>query len=268
MLGILVAVDASLLCHKGEYVVSGMEHTCTNLKFLGCPGQIEGCLSEYIILPEENCFKVPENINGEIAALVEPLSIAWYATEFLKDYKNKNNFSAAILGVGPIGLGVMLSLQGKGINDIYITDKLDYRLGIAKNAGAVWTGNPDKVDIVTDLKKLKIEGFDVVIECCGKQEAIDQAVEILKPGGLLLIVGIPENDRISFNISKIRRKEIVIQNVRRQNNATRHVIDLIAAGKLSPGFMITHRFNPEDTAKAFELVNSYDDGVIKAIIKF
>jgi L-iditol 2-dehydrogenase len=264
--GDLVAIEPTLSCHQCSQCLAGREHTCLNQKFLGCPGQIDGCLSEYIVMPERNCYVVPENVNGELAAMVEPLSIGYYAAHFIETSKKIN--SVAILGGGPIGLGVMLSLQSQSFKDIYVTDKLDYRLEAAKKTGAVWTGNPDKEDIGSSLRKINPGGFDVVFECCGKQEALDQAVEILKPGGTLLIVGIPEADRISFNISKIRRKEITIQNVRRQNKSVQPVIDLIASKKISLEFMITHRFPSERTSEAFDIVSNYKKGVIKALIKF
>jgi L-iditol 2-dehydrogenase len=263
--GDIVAIEPAVSCHKCSQCLRGREHTCLNQKFLGSPGELDGCLTEYIIIPESNCYPVPENMNGEEAALIEPLSIGHYAVSFLKDLKNIN--SAAILGVGPIGLGVMICLQNRGIKEICVTDKLDYRLSAAKEAGAKWTGNPDKIDVVSNLKNINTELFDVVFDCCGKQEAIDQAIDILKPGGMLLIVGIPEVNRISFNINNIRRKEITIQNVRRQNKSVQPVIDLISSGKLLPNFMITHRFSIEDSAKAFKTVEEYDDGVIKALIK-
>ena len=264
--GDIVAVEPAVSCHQCSQCLSGREHTCLNLNFLGCPGQIEGCLSEFLVMPEHNCYPVPQSMNGEEAALVEPLSIGYYAVQFLKNIKFKN--SAAILGVGPIGLGVMLFLKNMGIENILITDKLDYRIQTAKTAGAKWVGNPDKDNIVAVAKEMNHELFDVVFECCGMQEALDQAIDILKPGGTLLIVGIPEEDRISFDISKIRRKEITIQNVRRQNNCVQPVIDLIASGKVDPNLMVTHRFPFNKTDDAFKMVADYKDNVIKALIKF
>jgi len=264
--GDIVAVEPTLSCHQCSQCLSGREHTCLNQKFLGCPGQIDGCLSEYIIMPERNCYPVPENVNTEMAAMVEPLSIGYYASQFVNGTEGIN--SIAILGMGPIGLGVMLSLHARDFKNIYVTDKLNYRLETAKRSGAIWKGNPDKEDIVSELKKINPDNFDVVFECCGKQEVLDQAIEILKPGGTLLIVGIPETDRVSFNISKIRRKEITIQNVRRQNKSIQPVIDLIVSKKLYPDFMITHRFPFERTSEAFDIVSNYKDGVIKALIKF
>lgn len=273
--GDIIAVEPALSCHKCQQCLSGREHTCLNLKFLGAPGQRDGCLAEYIVMPESNCFVVPKNMNEEQAALVEPMSIGYYAVslaypayqaDLVKNQKETN--SVAILGVGPIGLGVQLSLQEAGINNIYVTDKLNYRLDAAKKAGAIEVGNVDEEDIIAKFSKENPDLFDLVFECCGEQDAIEQAVELLKPGGTLLIVGIPEVDRISFDISKIRRKEITIQNVRRQNNSMQPCIDLTGSGEWSPEFMITHRFPFEKTNEAFDTVSNYKDGVIKALIKF
>ena len=109
-------------------------------------------------------------------------------------------------------------------------------------------------------------GVDVVFLCCGQQEAIDQAIEMLEPGGKLVIIGSPRGERISFDISKVRRKEIAIINIRRQNECVKPVIDLVTSGKINADFMITHRFPLEQTKEAFDLVTGYQDGVIKAII--
>lgn len=264
--GDLVAVEPAFSCGKCSQCLSGREHTCLNQKFLGCPGQHEGCLSEYIVMPEKNCYPVPAGISGETAALIEPLSIGYYSAHFIKDIKNFS--STAILGTGPIGLSVLLSLKTFGFKNIFATDKLDYRLSAAKKAGAVFTANPDKDEVVQLFRKENNEMFDAVFECCGKQDAIDQAIDLLRPGGMLLIVGIPETERISFDISKIRRKEITIQNVRRQNNCIQPCIDLTVSGKWSPDFMITHHFSADKTGKAFKTVADYEDGVIKAMIKF
>jgi L-iditol 2-dehydrogenase len=268
--GQLVSVEPALSCHECEQCKSGREHTCLNQKFLGCPGQTEGCLAEYIIMPGRNCYPVPGNINSELAALIEPLAIGNYASGFVEKYFNGRSFNkikAGILGAGPIGLGVLLSLRLLNIEDICVTDLLDYRLEAAKKAGAAFALNAGQPGI-SEIMQSRGNGFDLVYECCGKQEAIDLATDILKPGGILLIAGIPDTNRISFDISKIRRKEITIQNIRRQNNSVQRTIDVTAKKMWEPGFMITHRFNPDQTSDAFDTVAGYKDGVIKAMINF
>ena len=109
--------------------------------------------------------------------------------------------------------------------------------------------------------------LDVVFECAGQQETLDQAVQLLKPGGALIIVGIPSLDRISFEMDLVRRKEITIYNVRRQNKAVEPVIELITKEKIRPQFLITHRLPLSQAKKAFDLVAGYQDQVVKALIE-
>jgi L-iditol 2-dehydrogenase len=260
-----VAVDPAISCGKCDQCKSGRRHTCRDLKFLGCPGEREGCLSEYIVIHEENCYKIKDSMNFIQGALTEPLSIGVYSATFLN---NPGEKTIGILGSGPIGLCVLLASRLTGVKKVYMTDKIEDRLIAAERAGADWVGNPDLTDIIEEIKKMEPNQLDTVFECCGDQEALDQAVDLLKPGGQLIILGIPESNEVSFNISKIRRKEISIQNVRRQNNCTQKAIDLITCGKINVDFMTTHNFKIEDTALAFEIVDNYRDGVIKAIISF
>ncbi|MCF7802666.1 MAG: alcohol dehydrogenase catalytic domain-containing protein [Candidatus Marinimicrobia bacterium] len=261
--GDLVAVEPAVSCGQCDQCREGRPHTCRKLKFIGAPSQLSGAMKEYIVLPAENCFPVPNGMSPEAACLVEPLSIGCYAVELARKQKGK---TAAILGAGPIGLSVLEALKELSPDTIYATDKLDYRLSLASDAGAGWTGNPDKCDIVKEVRALEPLGLDSVFECCGDQEALDQAIDLLKPGGELLIVGIPSEDRISFDISKIRRKEITIKNVRRQNHCVEPAIDLIHNNPEIENRMYTHGFQLEDTGEAFEIVSGYRDRVMKAMI--
>jgi len=110
--------------------------------------------------------------------------------------------------------------------------------------------------------------LDVVFECCGQQDAVFQAVDLLKPGGKLVFIGIPpELDNWLLPVDKLRRKEICIQNVRRQNHCTQKALDMIDNKEINVDEMVTHRLAFEDTKEAFELVAEYKDGVMKAMIE-
>jgi threonine dehydrogenase-like Zn-dependent dehydrogenase len=174
--------------------------------------------------------------------------------------------SIAILGVGPIGLSVLLAAKAEKAQAIYVTDKIDSRLEAARTVGAAWTGNPDSIDVVAEILGAEPVGLDVVFECCGQQEALDQAFSILKPGGHLVMIGTPRQDRVSFDVDEFRRKELSIIYIRRQNHCVQPALDLIKSGQVNVDFMITHHFPLEETKKAFDLVAGYHDGVIKAMI--
>lgn len=260
-----VVVEPAISCNVCDQCMAGRKNTCRNLKFLGYPGQVEGCLCEYIVMPEANCFAYSENLTAGQVVLCEPLAIALYA---VKQSGLKEDDSCAILGAGPIGLSCLLAAIYKGAGRCFVTEKVDERIKAAESNGAEWVGSPERENIVKEILKRSPEGLDVVFECAGQQETIDEAIEILKPGGKMMIIGIPETESVSFPIHRMRRKEISIVNVRRQNNCTQAAIDLIAKGSIDVDFMLTHRFRPEQAAKAFDMAASYRDGVIKAVIEF
>lgn len=258
-----VAVDPAVVCGACDQCLSGRPNTCRKLLYLGTPGQLPGSLCELLVMPESNCFPLAENMTLAEGVLVEPLSIGIHSFRLVEGFHPKK---IAILGSGPIGLSVLLMARIYGVKKIYATDKIEERVLAARKAGAHWSGNPDREDIVAEIRGHEPDLLDAVYECCGDQSALDQAVELLKPGGRLMILGIPEEDRVSFDAHRIRRKEISIHNVRRQRNCIPEAIDLIASRKADVRFMATHEFKLKETAKAFDIVAGYREGVIKAMI--
>ena len=260
-----VAIEPAMPCWKCDQCLAGRPHTCRNLKFLGCPGQAEGSLSEFIVMPESSCFKIPEAMSYDEAAISEPLAIGLYA---VRQSIPMAGATVGILGFGPIGMSVLLPARAMGAERIYVTDKIRERLDIATESGAHLTGNPDREDVVQKFIREEPRLLDVVFECCGQQEALDQAIELLKPGGKLMIIGIPEFERWSFPSDLGRRKEITLQHVRRQNEALQPALDMLEQGTLDVSRMPTHRYNFDRAKEAFDLVAGYHDGVMKAMIEF
>ena len=260
-----LAIEPAMPCHECDQCLAGRHHTCRRLRFLGCPGQADGCLSEYLVMPDTSCFPIAPDLSFDEAAISEPLAIGVYA---VRQSIPMPRSRIAILGSGPIGMSVMLAARAAGCESVYMTDRIDERLKCVKQAGADWTGNVDKVNIVSLIQGFEPLMLDAVFECCGKQEAVDQAFELLKPGGKLILVGIPEFDRWSIPADVARRKEITIQNIRRQVDCVEPALEYLASGRIKVDAMATHRFGFNDTLKAFETVAGYRDGVMKAMIDF
>jgi L-iditol 2-dehydrogenase len=258
-----IAIDPAVSCGHCDQCRAGREHTCRELLFLGCPQQLDGSLCEYVVLPEKCCYPIDESMTFEQAALSEPLAIGVYSVERSMFPKKAN---VAILGAGPIGMCVFQVLRTKNAGNVYITDKVEERLEFSKQLNPKWSGNPDRIDIVKEISNIEPLLLDVVYECSGNSAVVDQAIQLLKPGGKFVIVGIPETDEISFPIHELRRKEITIINIRRQVDCTQKAIDLLASGKVNMDSLATHYFSLEETAEAFKLVSNYRDGVMKAMI--
>lgn len=258
-----VAVEPAISCGNCDQCLAGRPHTCRNLKFMGCPGQAPGVISELMVMPSECCFPIPDSMSLVQAAVAEPLSIGVYAQKLAA---MPDNVKVAVLGTGPIGLCTILSCRAGGECTVYAADLLENRLETAVKCGADWTGRPPHDDIVSEIKKLEPLGIDYVFECAGEQETLDQAIELLKPGGTLVMVGIPEVDRVSFSIDDLRRKELRLQNVRRQNDCLGVAVDLIASEAVDVMPLVTHHFPVDEIKDAFEMVAGYKDGIIKGMI--
>jgi L-iditol 2-dehydrogenase len=260
-----IAIEPAMPCWKCDQCLAGRPHTCRKLRFLGCPGQAEGCLMEYIVMPEENCFPLNGSLTPDHGSISEPMAIGVYSVKKSGGVKDQKT---GIFGFGPIGMSVFLAAKAQGVDSVYITDKIDPRLSVAIKEGASFTGNPLKEDVVANILQKTNFGLDIVFECCGQQDAFDQAVDVLKPGGRLIVVGIPEFDRWSMSVEKTRRREISLQFIRRQVDCVEPALEMMKKGIIRIDNMITHRFPFNETKEAFDLVAGYKDGVMKAMIDF
>jgi len=259
-----VVIEPAVSCGACDQCRTGRPHTCRKLLFLGHYGELTGGMAEYVLAPERNCVPLPGKMTAVQGALAEPLSIALYAASLAGSVRGK---SAAVLGTGPIGLSVIMAIKADGAGAVYATEKVEARLRAALTAGADWTGNPDRENIVDDISARESLGLDIVFECCGDQPALDQAVALLKPGGTLVVVGIPVEPRVSFDSSKVRRREIRVQNVRRQNKCLEKAVAMVHNGRIKVDFLATHVFKLDKAHEAYETAAERRDGVVKAIVQ-
>jgi len=260
-----VAIEPAVTCGTCDQCTTGRENTCRHNRFLGCPGQIEGSLAEFLVMPETNLFPISDDLDMGAATISEPLAIGIYAA---RQSGLTQDHAVGILGMGPIGHCVLLPAVARGCKAIYCTDKVPQRVAAATAAGATWVGNPTECDVAREVLRREPHGLDIVFECCGQREALDQAVDLLKPGGKLMVIGIPETDRVSYCPHTLRRKEITIEHVRRQRGCVPEALELIGQRRSEIDRLITHHFPFEETAEAFDLVAGYRDGVVKAMIEF
>jgi L-iditol 2-dehydrogenase len=263
--GDIVAIDPAMPCGECDQCLSGRPNTCRKLLFLGCPGQAEGCLKEYIVMPEGSCFPLTGRLTPDHGVISEPLAIGIYSVERSVDLKGKR---IGILGFGPIGMSVFLAARAGGAERIYVTDRIGERLVMARKEGAYSVYNPLMEDIVGNILEEEPFGLDGVFECCGQQDAFDQGIDILKPGSAMMVVGIPEFERWMISVDKTRRKEITVRFVRRQAECTGKALEMMGNGQIDVSNMVTHRFPFRQAREAFDLVAAYGDGVMKAMIDF
>lgn len=263
-IGDRVAIEPAIHCGECDQCLAGRENTCRQNRFLGCPGQLEGSLSEYLVMPQQNCFPLNPQLGLAEATISEPLAIGIYA---LRQSAMTPEARIGILGLGPIGRTVLWPARHFGCAAAYATDVVDDRCAAGRRAGATWVGNPQRENVVAAILEREPRGLDVVFDCCGKQEALDQAIALLRPGGTLMVIGIPEVDTIRFDPDLLRRKELSIVHVRRQRGCVSDALRLIAQDPDEASGLITHRCSFDDVPAAFDMVAHYRDGVVKAMIE-
>lgn len=258
-----IVVEPAMPCGECDQCLCGRWNTCRKMTFASAPGQSQGLMCEQVVMPETNCFPLPDKVSLQEGAFCEPLSIAVYAVRLSIPMAGA---SVAVLGAGPIGLSVLLAARAEGARRVYVTDRLNARVEVARRTGADWAGNPDEEDVITAILEREPLEIDVVFDCCGKPEADRQGIAMLKPGGKLVIVGIPEEDDIALPCHDMRRRELTLVNVRRQRDCVEPAIELIAGERADVQPLITHRFPLDQAPEALELVNGYEDGVVKAMV--
>ena len=173
---------------------------------------------------------------------------------------------AAVVGSGPVGLSVVSALRAESGARVTAFDSLPYRLRVARVMGAVAQVRVNRRLPVSNTARRVARKWACVFEAGGTEDAVELALEIASPGGVVALIGIHEGARTPVNLHLARRKELVLLNVRRSNYELAECVRMVASGKLDLSPMISHRGGLEDTGRFFLLAEGYRNGMIKAVI--
>lgn len=243
-----VAVDPAVPCRICEFCRQGNPNLCTHLRFAG-HGQEDGALREFIAWPDGCLFPLPDSLSDADGVLLEPLGVAMHAVDL---GKLKVGMAIAVMGAGPIGLLIQQLACLSGAQAVYVTDVLPHRLEVARSLGAtkaIHAINGNEVPEI--LAATGGGGVDVAFEVAGENEAVEAAIAAVKPGGRVVLAGIPADDRTSFSASLARRKGLTIQLVRRMKFTYPRAIQLVESGQVDVRSLVTHHFPLEKTQAAF-----------------
>lgn len=261
--GTRVALEPARSCGVCDICRSGHPNCCPDVRFLGTP-PIAGVFEEYHVFAAHQCVPIPDNITLEAAATLEPMAVGVHAVNLAQLQMGAR---VAIMGCGPIGIVTAMAARHAGAAFIAMTDPIPERRAFAGEIGADLVLDPRETDVPAAIKRAA-GAIDVTFEAVGVQEAIDDATLTVRPTGTTVIIGIPAVDRIALWIHQIRRKEVKLIMARRSNFTLETSIRLMSAGILQPERIITHRFPLERLAEGMEMVHSYRDGVLKAMVIF
>jgi L-iditol 2-dehydrogenase len=257
-----VAVDPAIPCESCEMCRAGYQNLCPTVSFAG-HGTLDGAMQEQLLWPDHLLFPLPDEISDDGGALLEPLGVAIHAVGL---GHLRPGCDVLVVGAGPIGVLVSQVARQSGAGRVFVVEPLEHRRATAVRIGAdgVWAPE-DAADAV--LEATGGRGVDVALEMAGTDAAIDLAVAGIRPGGRIVLGGIPSEDRSSFSASVARRKGLTFTMVRRMNDTYPRAIALASAA-IDLDLLVTDRYPLSEAAKAFATAaERHGDKVVISVSK-
>ena len=228
-----VALDPAVPCGRCSVCLGGNPHLCPELRFAG-HGSADGALRTSMAWPERLAHALPDDLSDTEGSLLEPLGVALHALDLAKA---RPGSTAGVFGCGPLGLLLIQALRAAGVETIVASDPLPHRADTAASLGAT----------------LDDREVDVAFEAAGDDAALADAMAAVRPGGRVVLVGIPEGDRTSFTASTARRKGLTLALCRRMKPTDLpRAIRLAQAGEVELGRLVSGRYALSEWREAFD----------------
>ncbi len=238
-----VVLDPADPCGRCATCRSGRGHLCGEMNFAG-HGVTDGALRPLLAWPERLVHALPPSIADDEAPLLEPLGVALHALDLGGVSAGTR---AGVFGCGPIGLLLVQALRAAAATTAVATDPHEHRRAAAIAFGADRALDPGELGDTPDA-----EGLDVAFEAAGDDGALADAISLVRPGGRIVLVGIPDGDRTSFAAAAARRKEVTLACCRRMTaDDLVHAIRLAEGGDVDVGALVGERHPLSHWEEAF-----------------
>lgn len=249
------------VCHPCTH---GQYHICDSLKVMGF--QTTGAASDYFVVPSASVILLPEGVDFDMGAMVEPVAVAVHAVRRLGSVAGKK---ILVLGAGPIGNLVAQTAKGFGASQVMITDVSDFRLSIAAGCGIDRCVNSQKEnlpDAIADF--FGPDKADGILECVGMELTMDQAIRNARKGTDIIVVGV-FGDKGRVDLGLVQDRELrLIGTLMYQKTDYLGALDLMAEKKIRLETLITRHFPASAYPEAYEYIEGERDKSMKIMIDF
>lgn len=256
-IGERVSGEGHLTCGNCRNCRAGTQHLCRNTQGIGV--NVQGSFAEYLSLPSQNVFKIPDDISDDLAAIFDPFGNATHtALSF-----NMVGEDVLITGAGPIGIMAASIAKHVGARNIVLTDVNDFRLDLANKLGACRTVNVLKENLKDVMQELNMrEGFDIGLEMSGNNTAFKDLIKSMNHGGKVAILGIPPNDT-AIDWNDVIFKGLTLKGIYgREMFETWYKMSSMLQSGLDISKIITHQFNIDDFQQGFDIMGSGKSGKV------
>jgi L-idonate 5-dehydrogenase len=263
--GDVVAVNPSRPCAACKYCLEGLPNQCLEMRYYGSAMRmphVQGAFRNALVCRAEQCFKVAAGVPMSLAALAEPFSVGLHGVQRAGPLLGKR---VLVSGCGPIGVLAIAAAHLHGAAEVVATDVLDEPLVIARAMGAAVTINAatDKGWVQHNAKDKG--SFDVMLECSGNQRALRDGLEVMRPRGVVVQLGLGGDVSIPQNL--VVAKELEIRGSFRFHAEFALAVQILNERRLDFAPVVTHSFAMTEAVAAFKLASDRQRAM-KVLIDF
>ena len=258
-----VCMEPGVPQFDSKAVLRGLYNLDPAVRFWATP-PIHGCLTPHVVHPAAFTYKLPDNVSFAEGAIVEPLSIGLQAAT---KARMKPGDVAVVIGAGTIGAMTALAALAGGASRVIVADLQPQKLRLLAEHPAI-TGVDVRNQSLVDAVRQATEqwGADVVFEASGSVKAYDNILDLVCPGGCVVLVGMPPAE-VPMDIVSIQAKEVRIESVFRYANIFPRAIALISSGQVNVKPFISRTFPFSQSIQAFEEAAQAHPGDVKIQIE-
>jgi L-iditol 2-dehydrogenase len=266
-IGDRVTFDSTIYCGDCWYCRRGAVNLCENRRVLGvscAEYRRHGAFAEFVAVPQRILYRLPDNLSFEQAAMVEAVSVAAHA---VKRTPLTEDASTVVVGTGMIGLLVIQMLRVAGCKQIIAIDLDESRLALAAKFGANQTFNADNPDLPEKIRALTDgRGADAAFEVVGLPQTVKTAIESVRKGGSVTLVG-NLKPQVDLPLQSVVTRELSLIGTCASAGEYPACLDLIASGRIDVTGLISATAPLEEGARWFERLYAGERGLMKVLLK-
>ena len=261
-----VTFDSTVYCGECEYCRAGDMNLCDNRQVVGvsCGDyRRHGAFAEYVVVPERIVYRLPDALPFSEAAMLEAVSVAIHA---VREANLNGGETALVIGSGMIGLLTLQAARAAGCTRVFIADIDPSRLALAREMGAHETLHASGADLVSQIHRLTGgKGVDVVFEAVGRNETVAGAIDSVRKGGTVVLIGniTPE---VKLPLQKVVSRQIRLQGTAASSGEYPDAIELMRKGAIRVGPLITAVAPLEDGPRWFERLHRGEPNLMKVVL--
>jgi L-iditol 2-dehydrogenase len=262
-----VTFDSTVYCGKCFYCLRSQINLCDNREVIGVSTPAfrrMGAFAEYVTVPARIAYALPENMSYSHAALIEAVSVAVHGVSLtpiaLED-------TVVIVGAGMIGLLALQAARLAGAGKVFVVDLDDTRLELARSLGATQTFNSRGTDVVAQIMEQTMgRGADAALECVGSAIPVKVALESVRKGGAVTLIG-NVAPIIEFGLQSAVTRQIRLQGSCASSGEYPACISLISRGAIRVDPLLSAVAPLEDGASWFHRLYEREPGLLKVVLE-